>query len=317
MTQDDAGRIYRNTNESALHVDLVPTAYYARNPNLLRTRGSYERLADDNQRPQHRLAGAAESRNQPRLSDRHRSRGRLARQVHGRVRAAGVSRRSPARRALRQRLRRGARRQPRQPDHPERRRRRRCGRERRTSAASSWRRPTSASVRSTCRTRPTARCTSSTCIAASSSTAFRSPCTCAIRSSRASWISRPASGRIYRVVHDTTGATRRAIPANAAAGAAGRHACRIRTAGGATPRSGCWSNAAPGPPFRRSCKLAEGREGPAYAPARALDARRHRRHPAGHGGEGAGGPARDVRQRRSGSPNDGWASRTIRFRPQS
>ena len=47
-TEDDAGRIYRNTNESALHVDLVPTAYFARNPNLLRTRGSYERLADDN-----------------------------------------------------------------------------------------------------------------------------------------------------------------------------------------------------------------------------------------------------------------------------
>ena len=48
VTEDDAGRIYRNTNESALHVDLVPTAYFARNPNLLRTRGSYERLADDN-----------------------------------------------------------------------------------------------------------------------------------------------------------------------------------------------------------------------------------------------------------------------------
>jgi mono/diheme cytochrome c family protein len=48
VTEDDAGRIYRNTNESALHVDLVPTAYFARNPHLLRTRGSYERLADDN-----------------------------------------------------------------------------------------------------------------------------------------------------------------------------------------------------------------------------------------------------------------------------
>src|SRR5690606_35547907 len=46
VTQDDAGRIYRNTNESALHVDLVPTFYYARNPNLLRTRGSYQRPAD-------------------------------------------------------------------------------------------------------------------------------------------------------------------------------------------------------------------------------------------------------------------------------
>jgi glucose/arabinose dehydrogenase len=47
VTQDDAGRIYRNTNESALHVDYVPTSYYARNPALLRTRGSYERLAND------------------------------------------------------------------------------------------------------------------------------------------------------------------------------------------------------------------------------------------------------------------------------
>ena len=43
-TQDDAGRVYRNTNESVLHVDLVPTPYYARNPSLLRTRGSYESL---------------------------------------------------------------------------------------------------------------------------------------------------------------------------------------------------------------------------------------------------------------------------------
>jgi len=47
LTHDDAGRIYRNTNESILHADLVPTPYYTRNPNLLRTRGSYERLADD------------------------------------------------------------------------------------------------------------------------------------------------------------------------------------------------------------------------------------------------------------------------------
>jgi mono/diheme cytochrome c family protein/glucose/arabinose dehydrogenase len=43
-TQDDAGRVYRNTNQAALFADLVPTPYYARNPNLLRTRGSYETL---------------------------------------------------------------------------------------------------------------------------------------------------------------------------------------------------------------------------------------------------------------------------------
>ena len=46
-SQDDYGRIYRNSNESVLHVDLVPTPYYARNPYLMRTRGSYESLRGD------------------------------------------------------------------------------------------------------------------------------------------------------------------------------------------------------------------------------------------------------------------------------
>ena len=46
-SQDDAGRIYRNSNESVLHVDTVPTPYYARNLNLVRTRGSYESLRGD------------------------------------------------------------------------------------------------------------------------------------------------------------------------------------------------------------------------------------------------------------------------------
>lgn len=44
ISEDDSGRIYRNHNESPLHVDLLPTPYYARNPSLLRTRGSEERL---------------------------------------------------------------------------------------------------------------------------------------------------------------------------------------------------------------------------------------------------------------------------------
>ncbi len=48
ITQDDAGRIFRNTNESALHVDLVPARYFMRHPNLLRTRGSYESLTGPN-----------------------------------------------------------------------------------------------------------------------------------------------------------------------------------------------------------------------------------------------------------------------------
>jgi mono/diheme cytochrome c family protein/glucose/arabinose dehydrogenase/HEAT repeat protein len=48
ITQDDAGRIFRNTNESALHVDLVPARYYTRHPHLLRTRGAYEPLTGPN-----------------------------------------------------------------------------------------------------------------------------------------------------------------------------------------------------------------------------------------------------------------------------
>ncbi len=47
VTHDDAGRVFRNTNESSVHVDFVATPYYMRNPNLLRTRGSYEALRDD------------------------------------------------------------------------------------------------------------------------------------------------------------------------------------------------------------------------------------------------------------------------------
>ena len=47
LTQDDAGRLYRNSSEATLQVDLVPTPYYARNPLLLRTRGSYEALRGD------------------------------------------------------------------------------------------------------------------------------------------------------------------------------------------------------------------------------------------------------------------------------
>ena len=47
LSQDDGGRIYRNTNSSALYVDLVPTPYFTRNPTMLRTRGSYEFLGQD------------------------------------------------------------------------------------------------------------------------------------------------------------------------------------------------------------------------------------------------------------------------------
>jgi mono/diheme cytochrome c family protein/glucose/arabinose dehydrogenase len=44
VSQDDAGRIYRNTNSSALFVDLIPARYFLRHPGLVRTRGLYELL---------------------------------------------------------------------------------------------------------------------------------------------------------------------------------------------------------------------------------------------------------------------------------
>jgi mono/diheme cytochrome c family protein/glucose/arabinose dehydrogenase len=44
IAMDDVGRIYRNWNEQPLFVDVVPASYFARNPNLVRTRGAYEEL---------------------------------------------------------------------------------------------------------------------------------------------------------------------------------------------------------------------------------------------------------------------------------
>ena len=42
VSQDDAGRIYRNVNDSPLFVDYTPAAYFLRNPNVARTRGLYD-----------------------------------------------------------------------------------------------------------------------------------------------------------------------------------------------------------------------------------------------------------------------------------
>jgi mono/diheme cytochrome c family protein len=43
-SMDDAGRIYRNVNDAPLFIDYVAAKYYARNPNLVRTRGLYDPL---------------------------------------------------------------------------------------------------------------------------------------------------------------------------------------------------------------------------------------------------------------------------------
>jgi len=46
-SQDDVGRIYRNTNSAALFVDIIAARYFMRNPTQARTRGLYESLEDD------------------------------------------------------------------------------------------------------------------------------------------------------------------------------------------------------------------------------------------------------------------------------
>ena len=65
VSQDDAGRIYRNVNDSPLFVDYTPSRYFLRNPNGARTRGLYELLIE--QRGRDRLSGAEQPRRQPRL----------------------------------------------------------------------------------------------------------------------------------------------------------------------------------------------------------------------------------------------------------
>ncbi len=46
ISQDDAGRIFRNVNDSPLYVDYTPAQYFLRNPNGVRTRGAYEILIE-------------------------------------------------------------------------------------------------------------------------------------------------------------------------------------------------------------------------------------------------------------------------------
>jgi len=46
LTQDDAGRVYRVFNTDPLYVDYLKPAYYARNPNMVRTRGLYDLIVD-------------------------------------------------------------------------------------------------------------------------------------------------------------------------------------------------------------------------------------------------------------------------------
>jgi mono/diheme cytochrome c family protein len=51
VSQDDAGRIFRNVNDEPLFIDILPASYYMRNPNMARTRGLYELLIEREDAP--------------------------------------------------------------------------------------------------------------------------------------------------------------------------------------------------------------------------------------------------------------------------
>ena len=100
------------TPTSRRYVDFVPTPYFTRNPALLRTRGSYEALRDEENNV-NTVAGPAESgTNRAYQSGIDRPDGTWPNYCG--VRAADLSRRPSARRAVGQRLRRGTRGQSRE-----------------------------------------------------------------------------------------------------------------------------------------------------------------------------------------------------------
>ena len=96
-SQDDAGRIYRNSNESVLHVDLVPTPYFARNPSLAAHARELRIAPRREERGEHGVARPRDAGRQPRLPGRCAAARRPARLIHRRQRAHGVPWRSPSR----------------------------------------------------------------------------------------------------------------------------------------------------------------------------------------------------------------------------
>ena len=313
VTQDDAGRIYRNTNESALHVDLVPTSYYARNPNLLRTRGSYDRLADDN----YELNTVWPVRPNPGTNRAYqtgidRADGSLARftsvcaplvyrgdrlpaELYGNVFVAEPAANLVSRIVLR-------------------------GRRHDAAARKAYERGEFlASTDERFRPVYMSNAPDGTLYIADMYRGIiehRISITMYLRDQiLARKLEQPTGlGRIYRVVHETTRRdTSRRVCRERRRRSWSRR-CRIRTAGGATRRSGCSSSAARRRWRRRSSKLRGRRDGLAHAAARALDARRHRRDRARPRARRRWRIRRATCARRpSASRNDGWASRIIRF----
>jgi hypothetical protein len=239
-SQNDVGRVFRNSNESALHVDLVPTPYFFRHPGLTRTRGSYEFLG-----------GAADDLNAvwPVRPTRGVNRGyqagilrddgtlarfsaacaptvyrgdRLPAELSGNVLVADPSGNLVSRIVVTD-------------DGTSLRGKKAYDRGEFIASTDERFRP------SICRRPRTGRCTSSISIAASSSTAASSPSICAIRSSRDRSNSRPGAAASGESCTTRSGGAP-IRPSTAPRRARWSRRCRIRTAGGATPRSSCSSS---------------------------------------------------------------------------
>ncbi len=102
ISQDDAGRIYRNVNDSPLFVDYTPSRYYLRNPNA-RQDTRPVRVADRADGC-HGLSRARQPRRQPRLSRSVLPRRRVVHRDSGRQRTDDLSRRRVSERPARQRV---------------------------------------------------------------------------------------------------------------------------------------------------------------------------------------------------------------------
>ena len=309
LSQDDAGRMYRNSNSSALHVDLVPTRVLHAQPDACCGRAaatnSSARTATTSTssgRFIRRAASTAATRTACFASRRHTG------VVHRGRGAHHLSRRSAAGRTVTA--------TPSSPSRPpissagssSTTTERRCGGGRPTRAVSSSRRPTSGSGRSTCPPRPTARSTSSTCIAASSSTRASSPSTCRDQILSRHLEQPTGLGRVYRVVHDTT--KRDSAPALSKAPVRRwSRRSRIRTDGGVTRRSACSSSETTSR-RTRPAEAGDRRDGFSHEAPRVVDAGRHGQHRPGHRHSGARRSAIETcARRRFACRNDGFGSR--------
>ena len=232
--------------------------YFMRNPTLTRTRGSYESLGSDGDDLNAVWPVRPTPRRQSRLSGRRAARRRHAGDVHGGRRADGLSRRSAAGGAVRQRVRRRAGRQSRQPRDHRATTARRCAGEKAYDRGEFL-----ASTDERFRPVYLSSAPDGTLYVVDMYRGIiqhRGYITEYLRDQIVSRnLEQPTGMRPHlsrRPRHDAARRDSRRCRRRHA-GRSWWARCRIRTAGGATPRSGCWSSAATRPWSPALKKLAE------------------------------------------------------------